>query len=212
MCRPRSDRLGRLNPDRDDVHYADRYVCRRGEQSFQTFDKRGVPLPAAGRPQRARRARVDGVGLLFSTYPVENRGSFRCSDERLNRIWEIGRWTCRLNMEDGYTDCPWRERGQWWGDARVEALINYYAFGDTALIRRALRQKGQSLNEEGITWGVYPTDWDGGRLPSFTLIWVSTLWETYQHTGDRTIVAGLYPKSAGRWTASLRRESPREDC
>jgi len=189
-----SDQIGRLNPDRDGVHYADRYVCRPGDQEFQTFDKRAGRYLQIDVRNAPAGLELDHVGMIFSTYPVEYNGSFACSDERLNKIWEIGRWTNQLNMEDGYTDCPWRERGQWWGDARVEALINYYTFGDTKLIRKALRQKGQSLNDEGITWGVYPTDWDGGRLPSFTLIWVSTLWETYQYTGDREIVAELYPK------------------
>src|SRR3954469_3311328 len=45
-----------------------------------------------------------------------------------------------------------------------------------------------------MTWGVYPTDWDGGRLPSFTLIWMAQLWETYLYTGDREIVKELYPR------------------
>jgi hypothetical protein len=189
-----SDRLGKLNPDRDGVHYADRYVCRPGLQEFQTFDKRGFRYLQIDVRNAPEGIELDGVGLLFSTFPVKYKGAFQCSDERLNRIWEIGRYTCQLNMEDGYTDCPWRERGQWWGDARVESLINYYCFGDATLIRKALRQHGQSLNEEGITWGVYPTDWDGGRLPSFTLIWVSTLWDYYQHTGDRSLVRELYPK------------------
>lgn len=191
---PQTDgKLGRLNPDRDGVHYADRYVCAPGTQTFQTFDKRGFRYLQVD-VRNADGIQIDDVSLLFSTYPVQYRGAFSSSDERLNKIWETGRWTCQLNMEDGYTDCPWRERGQWWGDARVEALINYYAFGDTDLIKKCLRQQGQSLNDEGLTWGVYPTEWDGGRLPSFTLIWVSTLWETYEYTGDPEIVRELFPK------------------
>lgn len=190
---PEKGTLVRLNPDRDRVHYADRYICRAGEQEFQTFDKRAFRYLQLDVRNAPAGIELDGVSLLFSTFPVKYRGAFQSSDDRLNRIWEIGRYTCQLNMEDGYTDCPWRERGQWWGDARVEALINYYCFGDTSLIRKALRQKAQSQNEEGITWGVYPTDWDGGRLPSFTLIWVSTLWDTYLYTGDREIVRALFP-------------------
>lgn len=189
-----TDKIGKLNPDRDGVHYADRYLCRAGNQEFQTFDKRAFRYLQLDVRNAPAGLEIDDLDITFSTYPVEYKGAFQCSDERLNRIWEIGRWTCQLNMEDGYTDCPWRERGQWWGDARLEALINYYCFGDQKLIRKALRQKGQSLNEEGITWGVYPTDWDGGRLPSFTLIWVSTLWDTYQYTGDKEILKELYPK------------------
>lgn len=185
---------GRLNPARDGVLYADRYLCRPGTQEFQTFDKRGFRYLQVDVRDAPEGIELDGVGLLFSTYPVKPAGAFRCSDERLNRIWEIGRWTCQLNMEDGYTDCPWRERAQWWGDARVEALIAWYAFGDSDLIRKCLRQQVQSLNREGITWGVYPTDWEGGRLPSFTLIWISTLWDYYLHTGDRALVRELFPQ------------------
>lgn len=184
----------RLYPDRDGVHYADRYICRPGAQTFETFDKRGFRYLQVDVRNAPSGLTLDSAGIRFSTYPVEYKGAFQCSDERLNRIWETGRWTVQLNMEDGYTDCPWRERGQWWGDARVEALINYYCFGDTALIKKCLRQQGQSLNAEGMTWGVYPTDWDGGRLPSFTLIWISTLWDTYRYTGDKEIVRELYPK------------------
>lgn len=184
----------RLYPDRDGVHYADRYICRPGEQWFETFDKRGFRYMQVDVRNAPAGLRLGSAGIRFSTYPVEYKGAFQCSDERLNRIWETGRWTCQLNMEDGYTDCPWRERAQWWGDARVEALINYYCFGDTALIKKCLRQQAQSLNEEGMTWGVYPTDWDGGRLPSFTLIWISTLWDTYLYTGDKEILRELYPK------------------
>ncbi len=185
----------RLNPDRDGVHYADRYICRPGDQVFETFDKRAGRYWLLEVRNAPAGLEIGRVCLRFSTYPVVYRGSFQCSDERLNKIWEIGRWTCQLNMEDGYTDCPWRERGQWWGDARVEALINYYCFGDTKLIAKALRQMAQSLNEEGMTWGVYPTDWDGGRLPSFTLIWISQIWETYLHLGDAALVKELLPRA-----------------
>ena len=191
---PASGKLGRLNPDRDKVHYADRYVCRPGDQVFRTFERRAFRYLELDVRNAPAGLDIVAVDVVLTTYPVEYRGAFRCSDERLNRIWEIGRWTCQLNMEDAFTDCPWRERAQWWGDARLEALISAYAFGDVQLIKRALRQHAQSLQPEGITWGVYPTTWDGGRLPTFTLVWVSTLWDTYMQTADRDLVRGLFPR------------------
>ncbi|MBI3910040.1 MAG: family 78 glycoside hydrolase catalytic domain [Armatimonadetes bacterium] len=190
---PASGQIGRLDPDHGGMHYADRFICRPGSQEFQTFDKRAFRYMQVDVRHAPEGIRLDDVGLLFSTYPVEYRGEFRCSDERLNQIWEMGRWTVQLNMEDGYTDCPHRERGQWWGDVRVEALINYYAFGDPLLMRKALRQKAQSQSEEGITWGVYPTSWEGGRLSDFTLIWIYSLWEYYWFTGDLSLARELYP-------------------
>ena len=74
------------------------------------------------------------VEMRLSGYPVETEaGDFQCSDALLQKIWEVGRYTTELCMDDGFMDCPWRERGQWLGDARVEALVAAYAFGDTRL-------------------------------------------------------------------------------
>ncbi len=190
---PASNKIGAVNPDRDQVHYADRYICKPGEQEFQTFDKRAfryLEIQIRGVRQPLQ---IGPISLAFSTYPVEACGSFKCSDQRLNQIWEIGKYTVQLNMEDGYTDCPWRERGQWWGDVRIEALCNYYAFGDLQLIRRALQLQAQSQNEEGIIWAVYPTDWQGAKLPTFTLIWILTLWDYYLFSGDAALVKQLFP-------------------
>jgi alpha-L-rhamnosidase len=176
--------VGQVNCDRHSVHYADRYICKPGTQEFRTFDKRAfryLQLDVRGIRQPLR---VGPITLLLSTYPVEYQGQFECSDPRLNRIWEIGRWTVQLNMEDAYTDCPWRERGQWWGDARIQALVNYYAFGDRSLIRYGLRTMGHSQDSEGWTRGIYPTDWSYAILPTFSLIWIISLLDYFQFSGD----------------------------
>lgn len=190
---PASGEIGFVNPDRDGVHYADRYICRPGKQVFQTFDKRAFRYMQLDVRNVKRPLKIGPVSILLSTYPVEYKGSFECSDPLLNKIWEVGRWTVQLNMEDAYTDCPWRERGQWWGDARVEALVNYYVFGDLKLIRKGLKQIAQSQNEEGLTWGVYPTDWPGGILPTFTLIWICSLHDYYLYSADKELVEELFP-------------------
>jgi len=192
---PVSKNFGVLNPDRDHVHYADRYICKSGNQNFQTFDKRAFRYLELHVHNLEKSIKIGPVALLFSTYPVATRGSFQCSDRRLNKIWEIGKYTVQLNMEDGYTDCPWRERAQWWGDVRIEALINYYAFGDLKLIRRALQLQTQSQNVEGIIGGIYPTDWQGGKLPTFTLIWILTLWDYYLFSGDKELAHQLFPNA-----------------
>jgi alpha-L-rhamnosidase len=184
---------GIVNPDRAGVHYADRYVCKPGRQRFQTFDKRAFRYLQLDVRNLTQPLAVGPVSIVFSTYPVEERGSFECSESLLNRIWDVGRWSVRLNMEDAYTDCPWRERGQWWGDARVQALVNYYAFGDLELIRSGLKQIAQSQTGEGLTMGVYPTDWSYGILPTFTLIWVISLHDYYEYSGDRSLVGELLP-------------------
>jgi hypothetical protein len=194
---PASGDEGLVNPDRCGVHYADRYICRPGKQRFRTFEKRAFRYLQMDIRDQGEALRLGPVSLISSGYPVERRGSFSCSDPLLTRIWETSAETLRLTMEDAYIDCPWRERGQWWGDALIQARTNYYAFGDTALIRRGLRLIAQSQSADGLTRGVSPTDWPDAVLPTYTLLWVISLGEYFEYTGDRELVASLLPAVSG---------------
>lgn len=184
---------GMVNPDRSGVHYADRYICTSGMQRFQTFEKRAFRYMQIDVRNVVRPLALGPVSLVLSTYPVDYVGEFESDDVLLNRIWEVGRWTVQLTMEDAYVDCPWRERAQWWGDARVQALVNYYAFGDRALVKQGLRHIAQSQSEDGCTRGVYPAGWPGSVLPTFTMLWVISVNEYREFTGDLATVGELFP-------------------
>lgn len=190
---PASGAPGIVNPARGNVYYADRFVCRPGDNVFEPFAKRGFRYMQIDLRTAGASLTLETPEVVEALYPVEERGSFASSDERLNRIWEAGRETLRLNMDDAYTDCIWRERTQWWGDTHIGAHANYYAFGDTALIRRALVLAAQSQDAEGIVRGLFPTDWDGARLPSYSLLWIISLWDYYVHTGDASLFPTLTP-------------------
>ena len=189
---PATNEIGILNPDRDNFYYADRYICRPGSQKFQTFGKRGFRYLQIDIRNVAKPIKIGPVSILFSTYPVVNKGNFECSDSQLNKIWKTGRYTVKLNMADAYTDCPWREQGQWAGDANIEALCNYYAFGDFKLMKEALTEFAESQDSEGVTWGVYPTDNDV-KMPTYTMIWIRSLWNYYLFSGDKQLVREIFP-------------------
>jgi alpha-L-rhamnosidase len=187
---------GRVVPDRAGVHYADRLICREGVQTYDLFTPRAFRYWQIDvrTPQPGQEVVLEEVAQNYATYPVEYRGAFTCSDTTLNAIWKLGRYTVQQCMEDGYTDCPWRERGQWWGDARAEAFTTYYAFGDARLIRKAILQIAQGQYPDGITPGVWPAAFDGRRLPDFCLIWVMTLDDYVRFTGDVGFARTLFPQ------------------
>ena len=193
---------GIVNAHRCGVRYADRVILKPGEREFETFDKRAFRYMQIDFRDLKGPVVLESVGLRFSTYPVRWRGSFACSDQKLNDIRRISAYTVHLNMEDAYTDCPWRERAQWMGDARVEALVNYYAFGDTALARQMLREVARSQHEDGITNCFAPGDLGPCEtIPSFCLIWIMSIGDYYTFTGDQQLAAELYPnvRKAIKW-------------
>ena len=187
-------RDGKINPNHERIKAVDRYTMRGGLQIWETFSIRGFRYMQVDiHNESSEPLKIYFVGINFSTYPVEYRGSFSSSDELLNQIWEVARYTLQLSMQDAYIDGPFREQAQWMGDARVEALVNYYTFGDTKLIARCLRQIGQSQLPEGITSAVWPKK-TPSTLPDYSLLWIISLWDYYQYTDDIDLVGELYPR------------------
>jgi hypothetical protein len=59
----------------------------------------------------------------ISTYrDIPYKGSFRCNDERLNKIWQTGAYTVHLNMQDYLWDGIKRDRLVWIGDMYPEVM------------------------------------------------------------------------------------------
>jgi len=130
--------------------------------------------------------------ILETLYPVAHQNTFKCSDETLNKIWEVSKFTLSSCMHDHYEDCPWREQSQYWGDARIEVLTAYYAFSEQLLTKKAFYQHSEIDKETGFFHMTYPGKpeiW----IPCYTMIYISSLYEYYQFTGDKQLLKDLYP-------------------
>lgn len=175
---------------------AHRYVLRNGRQSFETFGRFGFRYAQLTFRNVTEPVKIHRVSVLFSSYAVEHRGSFECSDEFLNETWKVGAYSAQCCMYDGWEDCPGREQRQWLGDGRVEAKICYACFGDTALTRKFLIQAGQSQRADGMTMMFYPGC--GGiintSIVDYNFQWISALDEYLLYAGDEDLLNRLYPK------------------
>lgn len=160
-----------------------RYICREGRQVYQTNQRRGFQYSFLILRHMTAPVKLRRVETLFTTYPQARRGSFACSDEMLNRIWEVGAHTLRCCAEDTYTDCPTYEQVHWVGDARNEALIDWVTNGDPRLWYRCLEQSGDSLDRSSITESHVPSSWQV-LLPAWSALWMRSCREYLLYTGD----------------------------
>jgi len=172
-----------------------RYRCREGRQSYVSPVRRGlryliVTIRGAKRP-----VKLHEVYMLQSNYPVADRGRFRCADPLLNDIWEISRHTTRLCMEDTFVDCPAYEQVFWVGDSRNEALVNYYVFGATDIVKRCLNLVPGSKDETPLLLDQVPSAWSS-VIPNWTFFWATACREYADHTGDRDFAAAIWPSVA----------------
>ncbi|HSR53549.1 MAG TPA: family 78 glycoside hydrolase catalytic domain, partial [Acidobacteriota bacterium] len=182
-----------LNPYRAAAHYADRYLAAQGTNTWELFEKRAFRYLKVQLSGFQGLLRLRPPAVRMATYPLEERGTFASSDAELNRIWRASAHTLRMSMEDLFIDCPWRERTQWWGDARVQALANYHHSGDPRLVRKGLLDIAHSQTQDGITYAAYPTSFEPAIAPEFMALWVLSLEEYHRYTGDRILVEEIYP-------------------
>lgn len=92
---------------------------------------------------------VKEVRAVNGTWNVQEQGFFRCSDECLNRIWDISMATAKACMQDFYEDGVKRDGLLWLGDYRVGFLPAYYLTGDASLARKSLLMIRDSQYECG---------------------------------------------------------------
>jgi alpha-L-rhamnosidase len=192
------DAQGRVTVFKQNYPASDRITLGSHEQRLEIFHHRAFRYLVVS--VRGGSAAIRRIGVIESGYPVVRHGSFACSDPDLVRIWEAGRETTRLCMDQGFMDCPWRERGQYIGDAIVEAPAALYAFGDTRLARRFLHQAAFCQPADGLLEPAYPCDWTAwhgnrgpNRIPGYGALWVVLLEEHWRATRDYELVWSLAP-------------------
>lgn len=178
---------GSMYPEWNQV---DSWVLDGGARQLTTLDARAgryllIAVWGSG-PVRFEKLR-----MYEERYPAAQAGEFHSSDPLLDRIWQVGVDTLRPNMTDALTDTPWRERGQWWGDAYIEDLVGRIAFGDTALLRRGLIYMADALRDSPAP-GKAPNN-GGLYMLDYTMLWVHNLANEVIATGDVALARRLYP-------------------
>ena len=111
---------------------------------------------------------VQHVRAVFLYRDLEYRGSFECSDARLNEIWETGAYTVHLNMQEQLWDGIKRDRIAWIGDMHPEMAVINSVFGHVDLLPDTLDAVRDAtplpafMNDMGswsLWWVMIQRDW-----------------------------------------------------
>lgn len=182
------------------------------EPLFTFHGFRYIRVSGIGKPDPA-----DFEAAALST-KKEQLGSFRCSDERLNRLIENTRWSQYSNMLSIPTDCPQREKAGWTGDVGVYATAAQLNEDVTLLFTRWLKSVSLQQDRHGqipfvvprtmtyrtaerllCTLGGHPTDISSAGWGDACVL---TPWAMYQITGNQVILKEQY-HTMKRWVDSI---------
>ncbi len=140
---------------------------------------------------------IDHLTVYPSEYPVRML-PFDFGDELRNRIYEVAARTLVLCMHDHYEDCPWREQSMYAMDTRNQIICGYFAFGETKFPRAALRLFGEDDRADGLLNITTPYKGDmhpiPSAIPSFSLHFITMVYEYYLQTGDLSLLKETFPK------------------
>lgn len=129
---------------------------------------------------------IDSVSMQYEYLPQDESrsGSFECSDEELNRIWQVGAYTMDLTTREFMMDGIKRDRWTWSGDAIQSYLMNYYLRFDCETVKRTIRQLR----------GKDPVSSHINTILDYTFYWFKSVYDYYLYTGDRDFVSEMYPR------------------
>lgn len=113
----------------------------------------------------------------IATYrDIPYKGSFRCSDERLNQIWQTGAYTVHLNLQEYLWDGIKRDRLVWIGDMHPEVMTVNTVFGYNEAVPKSL----------DLTRNITPLpNWMNG-ISSYSIWWLLIQRDWFRYQGDWT--------------------------
>lgn len=165
------------------------YVCKR------RYAFRYIQVEAVGLSQKFK--------LLISDAQTETVTSapeyiLPCGNNSLEKeIDAVALKTLSECMQDVFEDGPKRDRRLWLGDLRLQALANYCTYAHNDLVKRCLYLFAATADDNGkISQSVFTVSdivGDEDSLFDYSLLFIATLVDYYEATGDKQTAKELFP-------------------
>lgn len=110
-------------------------------------------------------------------------GSFNSSDERLNKIWDVGAYTVHINMQDYLWDGVKRDRLVWVGDLHPEVATVNTVFGYNEVVPNSLDLARESTPLPG---------WMSG-ISTYSMWWIVLHYDWYMAHGNKDYLTEQQP-------------------
>lgn len=174
-------------PEHVDLFQTDVYTLKGGEEEifippFTYHGFRYVFVEGITEKQ----ATNDLLTYIVFSSDIKKRADFNCSDELLNKLYNMAVNADLSNFHYFMTDCPHREKNGWTGDASVSADQVHLTFDCADSFKLWLRSMRHSQREDGMIPGIVPTDtwgYDWGNGPMWDSAAINLPYSAYKYDG-----------------------------
>jgi alpha-L-rhamnosidase len=124
----------------------------------------------------------------------ESASGFQCSDQDLNKIHDMIRYTLQcLSIGGDLVDCPTLERLGYGGDGNASTLTAQTMYNLDPLYRNWLQAWADCIRDDGSMPHTAPSPYSAGGGPYWCGFIITASWKTYQNYGDRMVLEKYYP-------------------
>ncbi|ACU04507.1 alpha-L-rhamnosidase C-terminal domain-containing protein [Pedobacter heparinus] len=114
------------------------------------------------------------IRAIYTFRDIPYLGSFKSSDERLNKIWQTGAYTVHLNMQEYLWDGIKRDRLVWVGDLHPEVSTLSAVFGYNEVVPKSLDLSRDTTPLPG---------WMNG-ISTYSMWWIIIHYDWYMKNGN----------------------------
>ncbi|MCL6590137.1 MAG: family 78 glycoside hydrolase catalytic domain [Firmicutes bacterium] len=175
--------------------YREEWTLSGGRDRWEPYDYKAFRYVEVIDPAHA--ADPQSFRAVVRHYPFdEGKCRFESSSPLLNAIWGICKNGVKYGCQEGYLDCPSREKGQYLGDLAVTAPAQFYLTGDLRLYKKALSDFACSAEICPGMMAVAPGSLMQ-EIADYSLLWPLLLLKYYWHSGDLEFLGEMYPVAEG---------------
>ena len=116
-------------------------------------------------------------------YPLPIEGSFECSDEYLNKMYDISVNTMLCCTHDTFYDCPYYEQNQYEMDSAIEAAALMRMSSDVKMVKKCIEEFAASQLPSGLLLSICPATFEQ-IIPGYSFFWIFMLYDYLEYTKD----------------------------
>ena len=188
-------------------HSWSRFICKEGENNFETFDFESYRWIQFHIRNYNRPVTLKNISIRRRMFPWKQNPEIVTNDEVLQRVINASVNTLYNCAQETIVDGMARERQQYSGDGSHQLHAIYYSFGDTLLPARFVNTFGQGLGTDNVFMDSWPafdrlarvmerqmqlTGW--GPIVDHSVGFCFDSWYYYLYTGEKDALKETYPR------------------
>jgi hypothetical protein len=140
---------------------------------------------------------ISELKLLHTRNSSPAAGSFRCSNEHFNSVYNLIDWAIRSNLASVATDCPHREKLGWLEQTHLMGNSIKYVYNIHNLYKKVINDMIEAQTDNGLVPDIAPeyVEFVGGfrDSPEWGSACIILPWDLYEWYGDIEAVRKAYP-------------------